>query len=260
MVHLTIHSYVNKGHTFYLWRYKPTSEVLPKGVIVKDANEIIPEEEIFRKKESDPKFGLGKNSLGTFSDIFRYKLLYEYGGWWTDMDITCLKALNFKEEYYFRKHPILPMIGNVMKCPPKSKVMRQAYQVTQQKCNAQTVDWLLTNKMLNETISDYQLQGFIQDGHSNAESFIELEKFIFDTSPLPSNWFYLHWMNEEWRTRNLSPYQVIKNSTLAQLMKKYNIEVTTTELSLSFKLKWQVNQQIHKLRSVIKSTVLLPIS
>lgn len=116
---LTLHSFIEHGHTFHLWIYEDLDSILPKGVVVKDANEIIPYAAVFRKKNADPHIGIGKGSFGApFSDFFRYKLLYEIGGWWVDMDVLCLQELPRNTEYYFRAHPLIPMIGNVMKCLP----------------------------------------------------------------------------------------------------------------------------------------------
>ena len=51
----------------------------------------MPKKEVFRLK----------NTFLPFSDIFRYKMLYENGGYWVDLDMICLKKLNFKEPFVF---------------------------------------------------------------------------------------------------------------------------------------------------------------
>jgi hypothetical protein len=88
---LTIHSFIDHGYEFHFWTYNQSIQDLPQSVLLKDANEIIPTKEVFQYSNEN-QFGHGKGSYAGFSDIFRYKLLYEYGGWWTDMDITCLKG------------------------------------------------------------------------------------------------------------------------------------------------------------------------
>ena len=82
-----IQSYINQGHDFHLYSYNDFDN-LPEGTILQDANSIIPENQIFRYKS-----GPGKGSLAAFADLFRYHLLSEQGGWWTDMDFLCMNPL-----------------------------------------------------------------------------------------------------------------------------------------------------------------------
>ena len=41
---LCLHSFTAKGYSFHLWTYEALDNTLPKGVELKDANEIIPKE------------------------------------------------------------------------------------------------------------------------------------------------------------------------------------------------------------------------
>nr|VFJ52743.1 MAG: Glycosyltransferase sugar-binding region containing DXD motif-containing protein [Candidatus Kentron sp. FW] len=54
------------------------------GREVLDANPILPERYVSRE---DPRSGLHAGSVGAFSDLFRYHLLYHRGGMWTDTDV-----------------------------------------------------------------------------------------------------------------------------------------------------------------------------
>ena len=86
----SIKSFLNQGHKFILYTYEEI-EGIPKGVIVKDGNKIIKKHDLFQFK----------NSFLPFSDLFRYRMLYKNGGYWVDLDMICLKPLNFKEPYVF---------------------------------------------------------------------------------------------------------------------------------------------------------------
>jgi hypothetical protein len=79
-----IASFVERGHRFELYTYDKVS--VPAGVILMNAAEIIPLHEVFYF--ANPK--TGRNDLGPFSDLFRFKLLFERGGWWSDVDTICL--------------------------------------------------------------------------------------------------------------------------------------------------------------------------
>lgn len=75
-----IESFVRRGHTFRLFSYEDLAQLeVPPGVIKADAAEILPRNEVF---EFD-------RSFSGFSNIFRYALLLQQGGWWVDADVYC---------------------------------------------------------------------------------------------------------------------------------------------------------------------------
>lgn len=221
---LTLHAAIRQGHSFHLWVYNDLKNKLPKGVSLLDANDIIPVKEVYAKQSKDPTNQLGANSFGApFSDLFRYKLLYEKGGWWIDMDVTLFKALDFNTPYFFRAHPLLPMIGNVMKCPPKSDLMLAAYEETQLTCNEQTIDWLLPNRILNKYVAQFGLNNFIKNNLSNQDNWMEVLGLIYQNGTIPDHWYCFHWMNEEWRSQEIAKNKIYYKSTLAKLMDQYQI-------------------------------------
>ena len=85
-----IQSFLNTGHEFHLYTYGKIGGI-PKGVKIKDGNQIMPAKEIFQLR----------STFLPFSDIFRYKMLYEKGGYWVDMDLIAIKKLDFQEPYVF---------------------------------------------------------------------------------------------------------------------------------------------------------------
>ena len=86
---LCMKSFMANGHEFHLYAYEELQGI-PKGVVVKDANEIVPKERI---KEF--------RWFAGFSDFFRYSLLAKKGGWYVDMDVICLRPFDFPSEYVF---------------------------------------------------------------------------------------------------------------------------------------------------------------
>jgi hypothetical protein len=74
-------SIIYHGHSLTLFVYNMDLKV-PKGVVKEDANQIIPESEIFKVQ----------NSYGPFADMFRYKMIKERGLIWTDTDSICLRS------------------------------------------------------------------------------------------------------------------------------------------------------------------------
>lgn len=81
--HNSIKSYLKQGYTYELYTYWPVANV-PDDVWIRDAREIIPEDKIFT-------FG---GAITPFSDLFRYKLLHDRGGIWSDCDIICTRPFH----------------------------------------------------------------------------------------------------------------------------------------------------------------------
>ncbi len=219
---LTIHSFIEKGHEFRLWVYEPLQNELPAGVVLLDAAEIVPKERVFAYRNEN-KYGHGKGSVAGFSDIFRYKLLYEKGGWWVDMDVTCLQPLDFKEEYFFRSHHELQVVGNVMKCPPQSALMKSCYEEAIESVDEHNTDWHKPIEILNKYVADLGLTGYIQQNVSNHDQWDKTNRFIRHTDKFPVEWYFIHWQNEEWRSRAIDKKDFYYKSILAKLLDKYGL-------------------------------------
>ena len=83
---LCISSYIKNGYDFHLYAYDEISNV-PEDCIILDANSILDESEVFCYN-----VGQGKGSFSAFSNLFRYKLLFEEGGVWTDTDVISISG------------------------------------------------------------------------------------------------------------------------------------------------------------------------
>lgn len=215
---LTINSFISQGANFNLWTYEPLANV-PRKVIVRDGNEMLNASMIFRYP-SEMYLNIGNNSLVGFSELFRYKVLYELGGWWSDMDITCLKPLEeYKEEYYFRFHGILSVVGNIMKVPPKSELMKNCFDKAILEVNEKQKDWHHAIRILCYYIENLGLSKYIKYDTCNLDDpYVFYRNFLHREGSLdeiPSTWLFIHWMN------SLNP-KCEKNSILDLLYNKYN--------------------------------------
>lgn len=92
MERLCISSFLRNGQPYHLYVYDDV-EGVPDGATLMDANAIVPEDEIFLYREHP--------SYAGFSDIFRYKLLLDTGGYWVDTDVVCLKPFTFEKDFAF---------------------------------------------------------------------------------------------------------------------------------------------------------------
>lgn len=80
-VKLGLKSYIDYGHRIQLFVYKEWKGI-PEGVIVRNGNDIVTEDNIFRD--------IHHNSLAPFGDLFRWEFLYKEGGFWLDVDQVCI--------------------------------------------------------------------------------------------------------------------------------------------------------------------------
>ena len=77
-------SFVGFGYQTHVYTYD-AALIVPPGVELRNAAEIIPETEVFFYDK-----GFGKGSVAAFANLFRYTLLELRGGWWVDTDVICL--------------------------------------------------------------------------------------------------------------------------------------------------------------------------
>jgi glycosyltransferase involved in cell wall biosynthesis len=235
---LTLRSFVRQGHRFHLWAYDQITTPIPDGVVLEDATEILPRKAIFKRRAVDERSGVGAGSYGApFSDLFRYKLLHDKGGYWADMDVTCLKPFPSDTPYLFRSHRI-GVVGNIMKCPRGSRLMAQTYEQTLQLANEDSA-WLLPNQILAENVKRLGLSKYVRTNFCNADSWPDVvQPFIENDYAPPGEWYAIHWLNEVWRTlsqngglfkgRPMLKYKVDKDqpkegTTLARLYEAHGL-------------------------------------
>jgi len=129
MERLCIASFLRNGHEFHLYAYNDVTKV-PEGAVLKDAGDIIGSDRIFKYKDRDTYAG--------FSNVFRYKLLFERGNYWVDTDVVCLKPFTSESDYVFAKSKRVKSDGGdlvpfwiescVIKTPPGAEVMNYCYE------------------------------------------------------------------------------------------------------------------------------------
>jgi hypothetical protein len=82
-----LNSFVRLGQSIELFAYETIQA--PEGVIVRDASEIIPKDQVKKNTHQD--------SYATFSNLFRYEVLRQEGGCWVDADVMLLKVPDWPE-------------------------------------------------------------------------------------------------------------------------------------------------------------------
>lgn len=133
---LSINSFIANGHDFDLFCYDDVANIPPK-VYVKDANSVIPREQIFKARDG----------YALFADYFRSVLLHKHGGTWVDTDVVCLKQFDFGDDIVIGAERT-GIAGNaIMQLPQSSSI--SAHLVKQ--CEK---PWLFLEADVVETIEE----------------------------------------------------------------------------------------------------------
>lgn len=117
--YLCLLSFVNYGVDFELYTYDKDLAV-PHGVALRNASEIYDRDKVFTYQD-----GPGKGSVAAFADMFRYKLLYERGGWWVDMDVLYTGHDLPKQQSFFGWENDSHICNAIMRVEEGSSVARE---------------------------------------------------------------------------------------------------------------------------------------
>ena len=227
MEQLTLKLWLLRGLTPWLWTYKGCKNV-PPGVVEKDAADIMPRSSTFTFQSEDGFMpGHGKGSYSHWSDQFQLMLLYQFGGWYSQLDVSCLKLSPNLAETYLFPHPKSDRRSGslietcVMKIPRGSRFALDALQELQVKINrstATTIGWLDSLKIISRHVVEHGLEKFIV---SEEKAVMASPAFIGGYHwPGPRTEF-VHWCNAA-----LGEYarHAIPNSFYSELLCKTNEE------------------------------------
>jgi hypothetical protein len=197
MEQLSIKSYIAHGHEYHLYVYGEVDNV-PAKTVLKDANEILPSSSIFQYREY--------KSYAGFSNFFRYKLVLEKGGWWSDLDVICVKSLDFDAEYVFSSEEndrgIEGVTSGIFKAPKGAELLSEAWSICRSK-DTQKLKWGETGPLLmQELVRTRCLNKYVK----GAITFCPIPPHRFYESLLPGRWmewgeqtYTIHLWNECWR-------------------------------------------------------------
>lgn len=155
MERLSAASFLANGHEYHLYVYDEVKHV-PAGVVLRDANEILPAASIFQYKQT--------KSYAGFANHFRYELLLRHGGWWADTDVVCLKPFSFAAECVFASewHKGRRFANNgIMKAPAGDGLLAHLCRVCRAK-DPEKLTWGETGpKLLDPSIRQFALERYL---------------------------------------------------------------------------------------------------
>lgn len=205
---LALKSFLDHGHQPVLWAYDANCQNIPSGIKIEDAGQIMHPSKIFSYKDKgDCRMG----SYGGFSDIFRYHLLHQVGGWYCDMDVVCLK--NFEEidntPYVLRAHKFTPIVGNIIKTPQACKFMKACIENTEKVIDENNSSWIKPLEILSDTFAQFDLKQYVVpnnyfgcDDINDIKNYLNVGYFR-NKFELPK--YAIHWCNEAVSTGQWDP-------------------------------------------------------
>ncbi|MEE8576466.1 MAG: glycosyltransferase [candidate division Zixibacteria bacterium] len=214
MERLSISSFLHHGHPYHLYVYDDID--VPDGVVLQDADEIIPRGQIFKQYGE-------RESYAGFANLFRYKLLLDKGGIWADTDIVCLKPITYGMKCVFvaeRPWPDIIQANNCfIKVPAESEVMELCYYTAVCKDNSK-LRWGETGpQLLTRAIQGFDLEGFIVDDCCSV-SWQDWRQFI-DGSKIDLTGTMIHFYQEMWRRDGIDKDADFGDCVYEQLKKAY---------------------------------------
>lgn len=230
MEKMALQSHLNVGHECHLWVYDRV-EGVPEGILIEDGNEILPAEEIFFYQ-----VGEGKGSVSAFSNLFRYTLIFQIGGWWCDTDVVCLRPFIFDNEYVLaterpdEKKTYSQITTCAFKCPPKSDLMKYCLDIVQKKDRSK-LEWGEIGPLL---FSEAAIMTGKSSFASSVETFcpihwFDVPKFVTEDVPTPNS-TAVHFWNEVWRRQSIDKdaeynphclYEKLKNVVLSNSQRSH---------------------------------------
>jgi len=156
----SIYSFLYHGYNYELYTYGGIGNI-PSKVKLLDASEIYPKEKVF-----DTNILNIKNEFQLFSDMFRYKLLYEKGGWWADLDTICMKPLPEFKNFFLKDGDLNSILIGMIKSEKNLPVMKDAYLLCE---NTEPSNWYKNMYDFYDLVIKYGLEEYI---YTNKNDFL----------------------------------------------------------------------------------------
>jgi hypothetical protein len=222
---MCIKSYLKNAHTVYLYAYDNVENV-PEGVTVIDANTIIPSDKIFKYKHHD--------SYAAFANLFRYKLLLEKGGYWTDLDNVCIRTLPTPESFVFASERLTSGDFSVNNCfmyaTKDSEIMNFCYSTALSK-KPEQLNWgdtgprLLTEAVIKYDMYDYVLHPDVVCPVDPWRCQLFVSKSLADL--INEETYTVHLWNEIWKRSNMDKNARYNATCLyEELQQRFNAEAS----------------------------------
>jgi hypothetical protein len=218
MEQLSVQSFLAHGHEYHLYAYDQIDGV-PPGARLKDANEVLPRSMIFQYRQYATYAG--------FANYFRYKLLFDKGGWWVDTDVICLRPFVFDSDCVLatERDPTGRefVTSGIIKVPCASPVMERAWETCLSK-NPCDLRWGETGpELMHRLACRLSLWSHAQA----ADTFCPIDPLRWSEALLPKRYVQfpaqtvaVHLWNEAWRRSGLEKDEAYAPGCLYEQLKR----------------------------------------
>ena len=124
-------SVLRQGHGLALYCYR-RPEGVPDGVEIRDANDVLPETEIFLRRNG---------SVAAFADWFRLELQRLALGTWVDTDIYLLRPLDRDRAYLFGEEEPGLINNAILRIPAQSPLLPPLLELFERKRMPSWIPW-----------------------------------------------------------------------------------------------------------------------
>ena len=214
MEKLSLVSFLEQGHPAVLYSYREPAGV-PGGIEVRDASEIIPENQVFTYDNGSP---------AAFANLFRYKLLFDKGGWWLDTDVVCVRPLPKMDHFYVagEKGPA-GLCNGIMYAPASDSICARLYGRALAR-GAKGLYWGETGAaLIRSEVAEHMLappETFCPINYWDVKSIVRERNSPF----LGRSTLAVHLWNEMWRTEGLDKDATYPSGSLYERLKSFVLE------------------------------------
>jgi mannosyltransferase OCH1-like enzyme len=200
MERLCISSFLQNGHTVDIYTYEEIRD-LPLGTNQLDANLILPKTNIFYDNSG---------GIAAFSDWFRYKMLYEKGGWWIDLDVICLKPFSIIDDYCFATENFSSNYETgITCCVIKSQAYAEFLKLILERIETvshNNIEWgTFGPGLIHAVLQEFDSAQYIMPVNAFCPvDWTEMTSIVREERDLPSNAFAIHMWNNLWRIHGIN--------------------------------------------------------
>jgi hypothetical protein len=215
----------------------------------RNAAEIWPADKVLTYKKD-----IGAGSFALHSNLFRYALLYQCGGWWIDLDVILLSGSFPESEFFFTMETTDAKRAtfSVLKFPPTHPAMREARDHCA-KIGESPYYGESGADLFSEMVHKYRLVSHAHPMHlAYPISALDVPR-LFDPEEVESikrqcaDACFLHLFNETWRRagipNNLGPPV---GSFVERLLVQHQLPVLEPRMELADLKRWTAYLSLHE--------------
>ncbi len=216
MEKLCISSFLKNGHIFDVYTYEDIAD-LPRGANQLDANLILPREKIFFDSSG---------GIAAFSDWFRYKMLYEKGGWWVDLDVVCLRPFDVAEDYCFATENYSSnnqtgITCCVIKAPARAEFLKVILDYIDSSAPHSGIQWgTFGPGLIHSVLQEFDSSEFIMPVNVFCPvDWTEMRTIAYEPRELPPDALAIHMWNNLWRINSIDKQGSYHPNTIYEKLK-----------------------------------------